>query len=315
MGSQKNLKKTGLKASIIIPVYNDKARLIKVLDAINNQIDKTISVEVFVVDNASTENIGDVVSSYSFAKYILEDQYLNSPYSCRNRGIEKATGDIVVLLDATCIPHKDWLRTGLNFFSDTTNKIVGGEVEFELSNHSTAFEFVDAMTSVQMGNSIKYNNRAFTANLWVPMKMFDQFGQFPEGLRSGGDVRWTRKLTQNGIPLVFNEACIVYKSTRKRKALKQKKWRTSIQQTQKWIDINANHKILRHIRAFFKLAVLPPKPGRLNLKSRIPMEIYSSNKFIELRVWLADYELRILEAFGIIYGAFQVISRRIFRSN
>ena len=302
MDLKKSLRQTTVTISVIIPVYNDIERLRQVLDSIKNQLNEDIDLEVLVVDNGSTQNIRGLITAYDFAKYILESKNLNSPYSCRNRGIEQAEGEVIVLLDATCIPDKSWLVNGIASFHDDIEKVVGGNVIFEIYETSTSYEILDALTSVQMGNSISNNKRAFTANLWVSKQLFDEFGLFPEGIRSGGDVRWTKKVAQSGILLTYNKECTVYKSTRKKKAFRKKKWRTALQQTNKWIHLDSTYVFFRHIRAFFKLAILPPKVGRHKLQERLPYKVFESQRYLELRIWFADYNIRIIEAFGIIVG-------------
>jgi len=299
---KKSLRQTTVTISVIIPVYNDIERLRQVLDSIKNQLNEDIDLEVLVVDNGSTQNIRGLITAYDFAKYILESKNLNSPYSCRNRGIEQAEGEVIVLLDATCIPDKNWLVNGIASFQDDIEKVVGGNVIFELDSNSGIADILDAVSSVQMGEAILNNKWAFTANLWVTRSLFQKYGKFPEGIRSGGDVRWTKKIARKNILLTYNDDCIVFKTTRSFSALRKKKWRTSKQQTRKWIDFNARFLILRHFRAIIKLLLLPPMPYRYNIKSRIPIELYKSKRFIEFRIWLLDYLLRIVEAVGIATG-------------
>ena len=78
--------------SVIIPVYNDAERLKKCLLALEKQTYPQAQYEVIVVDNASEENIKDVVSQFPQARLTFE----NSPgsYAARNQGISIAKGEL-----------------------------------------------------------------------------------------------------------------------------------------------------------------------------------------------------------------------------
>ncbi len=309
MEKKQSLQKNNKRLTIIIPIFNDLERLEKVLDSLERQISDDKSVEVFVVDNNSTVDVKSFCEKYLFVHYILEDKNLNSPYSCRNRGLERAEGSIIAFIDATCIPDGEWLRNGLQNFVDKQEKIVAGNVVFELDHKSTLANILDGLISVQMESAVKNHKWAFTANLWASKSLFNTYGKFPEGIRSGGDVRWTKKLTNDGVIIEYDENCIIYKSTREWNSLKKKKWRTAIYQTQKWIDLNARLIFLRHIRAFLKLIFIPPGITDLNVRNRLSIEVYNANKSIELKLWVLRYYLNIIEAFGIISGGLRWLLR------
>lgn len=216
--------------SIIIPVYNDAEDLRLVLYAIEKQISPKKSFEAFVVDNGSSDNSVEVAKSFSFVDVILEHKNLNSPYSCRNRGIEKASGDIIVLLDASCKPVKNWLISALTCFEETDADIIGGDVRFDFKKNVTGGKIYDSITNIRMQESIEEKGVAKTANLFIRKEVFEKTGVFPEGLRSGGDVRWTSKATSQGNKLEFCKDAVVYKTARSFLELLKKQWRVGSHQ-------------------------------------------------------------------------------------
>src|SRR5690554_2380493 len=105
-----------IPVSVIIPHYNNTKRLREVLCGISSQT-WVKGCEVIVVDNGSTENL-NFLGEFNFVRLIHEKQYLNSPYSARNRGIEQASGEYLAFIDATCVPESNWLEEGVKALVD-----------------------------------------------------------------------------------------------------------------------------------------------------------------------------------------------------
>lgn len=301
------------RISIIIPVFNDLKSLKKVIQAVIAQDYPKDKVEVIVVDNGSTEKIKDYLSEINDNNilFIEELNYKGSPYSCRNRGIEKSTGEVIVLLDATCIPGQGWLYSGIQELIQSSADFVGGDVQFDVSETPSIAEIYDATMNVRMDLAIRQRNCAFTANLFIKKKLFDRIGMFPEGIRSGGDVRWTKKATKNGAVLTYSKSAVVLKKTRNKKQIFAKKRRTSEFQTIKWVDIGAKYLFLRHLKAFLKLVLLPPSLNRIDYKNRLTPTQYQNIPWLKFRIWFLDYRLRIVEGFGIIRGAIKYLISKI----
>ena len=60
-----------------------------------------------------------------------------------------------------------------------------------------------------MEESIKTRGVAKTANLLIKSIIFQKIGLFPEKIRSGGDVIWTRKAVDAGFKLVYCKNSVV----------------------------------------------------------------------------------------------------------
>ena len=78
--------------SIIIPFYNNQEQVLRIEEHLRNQTYPASSIEIIFVDNGSD-------NSFQFREVFLkrnilltEKNYLNSPYSARNRGIEASKG-------------------------------------------------------------------------------------------------------------------------------------------------------------------------------------------------------------------------------
>jgi len=94
-----------MKASIIIPAYNEEAYIAETLEAVLKQ--NYSDFEVIVVDNNSNDRTAEIVRGFKGVKLVQE---LNKGTNwARERGRKEARGEIIATLDADCIPPKDWL--------------------------------------------------------------------------------------------------------------------------------------------------------------------------------------------------------------
>lgn len=88
--------------SIIIPVYNTEAFLVKCLDSILNQPAPLGTYEIIIVDDGSPDNSGEIIAEFE-AKYsnICVLHQVNSGLgAARNAGLEKARGKYIWFVDS-----------------------------------------------------------------------------------------------------------------------------------------------------------------------------------------------------------------------
>ena len=95
--------------SVIIPTHNRLALLALALDSVKAQTFP--DYEVIVIDDGSTESIGDAIGRHALAPRVLRQANLG-PASARNRGIHAASGELVAFLDSDDL----WLPTKLERF-------------------------------------------------------------------------------------------------------------------------------------------------------------------------------------------------------
>lgn len=96
-----------MKVSVVIPAYNCADTIGMAIESCKSQ---TVTPhEIIVVDDASTDNTVEIVSSIEEVT-ILKQNINKGPSSARNRGWDHATGDVVAFLDADDIWHVEKLR-------------------------------------------------------------------------------------------------------------------------------------------------------------------------------------------------------------
>lgn len=94
------------KLSIVIPAYNEGATIHVILNKIKEvTLAGNISKEVIIINDCSKDNTEDAVKNYSTANPDVNIQYYKHEINkgkgaALHTGIEKATGDVIVIQDA-----------------------------------------------------------------------------------------------------------------------------------------------------------------------------------------------------------------------
>ena len=100
-----------MKASIVIPTYNACDRLHYNLLSLNMQDFDSKEFEVIVVDNTSSDETREMLSSID-TNYKLSTLYINKNRGrafARNYGVKDSKGNIIVFLDSDMIVEKTFL--------------------------------------------------------------------------------------------------------------------------------------------------------------------------------------------------------------
>lgn len=98
---------SGPRFSVVVPVLNGGRWLPATLAGLDAQTVAPDLVELLFVDNGSTDESLDLLRRHPRVRLLHEPR--RDPYLARNRGIEAATGEYIVLLDVDCPPGPDWL--------------------------------------------------------------------------------------------------------------------------------------------------------------------------------------------------------------
>lgn len=290
--------------SIIIPFRENRDELRTMLKAIAHQDFPQHAMEVICVDNGDVQ-APDFAHSFSPADdpalhdsirpvFISERQHPGSPYSARNRGIEQAKGEILVFADANSVPDKNWLKEGLWHIQHTGAGIVAGRVGFHYGNKKNGAKITDALTSIDQKKAVEERGVAYTANLFVRREIFRETGYFEEGVRSGGDVRWTTKAVAGGARIEYCDHAVVYKYARSARQLYKKRIRTGSGYYYTWKEERNRKKWWYN----FIRSLKPPNPRTLKTAySERYGEPLTHNIF---SVWFFSYSSAILEQLAFL---------------
>ena len=88
-----------MKLSIVIPVYNEKKTILQVVEEIKNLDLSGLEKEIIIVDDCSTDGTRDLLADLSGVVVCLQDKNRGKGAAVKT-GLQKASGDIVVIQDA-----------------------------------------------------------------------------------------------------------------------------------------------------------------------------------------------------------------------
>ena len=110
-----------MKYSIIVPVYNRPDEVGELLESLSNQTLKDF--EVVIVEDGSIKTCKDVCDKYA---NILALHYYakenSGPGQSRNYGVERATGDWVIIFDSDVVLPKGYLQAVDDSLLPTTHR-------------------------------------------------------------------------------------------------------------------------------------------------------------------------------------------------
>ena len=96
-----------IRFSLVIPCHNGASYIVRCLSSIAQQTFPLDNVEVVFVDDGSTDGSGIIAERFAedFPRFqIMKNDAPSGPGGARNRGVEKATGEYLFLVDVD-----DWL--------------------------------------------------------------------------------------------------------------------------------------------------------------------------------------------------------------
>ncbi|MFI5270905.1 MAG: glycosyltransferase [Candidatus Saccharimonadales bacterium] len=153
-----------MNISIVIPVYNEADSLDACLQSIATQT--TEPLEVFVVDNNSTDQSVQVAQKYSFVKVLHESR--QGVVHARNLGFNKARGDVIGRIDADTILPSNWIeKVKYLFESNTSLSAVSGSPHYYDFVLSGLADQIDSVLRSRLAKKLGSNNFLWGANMAI----------------------------------------------------------------------------------------------------------------------------------------------------
>jgi glycosyltransferase involved in cell wall biosynthesis len=192
-----------MKISIIIIVKNDY-RIETTLEHLEG-IKASYPYEIIVVDASTVNLLEDIRHKFTNVNWLYYTKKPNKKTypEQRNMGIENAKGEIIVFLDADCIPDDAWLDEITKPIIEQGELIVAGSVK---SIGGRSFWDVEQESM----KSKEYINECSTINMAFVKSIIARTGFFDETFEAGEDTDFTWRAVDSGCKIKYHNKAIVY---------------------------------------------------------------------------------------------------------
>lgn len=175
--------------SVIVPAHNEEAFIGKCLDSLSRQsLDKKF-FEVLVINNASKDDTAKIARKY---KVRVIEEKKKSVILARQKGVDKAKGEIIVSADADTTYPANWLKSIKNDFDKNRDLIaVVGWIYY--TQTPVIFNLFNALNQEINLFLEKYTGRfpiAYAANLAFRKHALTAIGGYPKHLVELGDQQY-----------------------------------------------------------------------------------------------------------------------------
>jgi biofilm PGA synthesis N-glycosyltransferase PgaC len=207
--------------SIIVPAWNEEVGIIKTIQSI---IDNSYQhIELLVVNDGSSDNSDTVVRKYIDRFNQLHPERIGAiRYAYKqnggkgkalNHGINYATGEIIMTVDADSALEKLALERLKNYFADPTISAVVGNVKI---SHNTSFIGFVQKLEYLFGFYFK-RSHAFMGSEYIfggacaafRKEIFDQHGLFDDKNKTE-DIEMSMRIRSRGLHCTYAEDVVCY---------------------------------------------------------------------------------------------------------
>jgi glycosyltransferase involved in cell wall biosynthesis len=119
-----------IKASVIVPCYNEETTIEQLLQAIYTQTYPLSELEVIIADGHSTDQTRSVINDFQARHPGLSIRIIDNDRrvipSGLNRAIEAAQGQYIIRMDAHSIPEHEYIASCINSLESGLGDNVGG---------------------------------------------------------------------------------------------------------------------------------------------------------------------------------------------
>lgn len=186
-----------MKISVIIPTFNSEKTIEDTLESIMSQ--NWPDLQILMQDGGSTDNTKGIVAKYPTAMSGWQSEPDNGIYDAMNKGIGRATGEIIAILNS----DDTWLPGTLEhvasvFSSNPDVGIVSGSIE--------VWEDSPGGVRVVLKSSLLHLHKGLTVQhpaTFVRRKVYEHVGFFNTRYRIGADYDFVLRCLEANIPWVI----------------------------------------------------------------------------------------------------------------
>ncbi|NVO03497.1 MAG: glycosyltransferase [Bacteroidetes bacterium] len=248
----KNLvNKDFVKVSVIVPARNEAQNIETLLNCLNAQDYPKHFFEIIVLDDSSTDHTAEIIKDF-ISRNSLQTNFTLIE-TCQNeasgkkamisKGIEKATGTLIITTDADCQMNQKWISTIVAYYKKTKSKLIIGPVCFndgkDFFSKIQELEFMSLIASSAGSAMMKKPIMCNGANLIFEKSLFSELLPFSKrpNLASGDDqflLIDTKKRYPESISFLKSMDAIVFTDS-------QKNIISFVKQRIRWVSKSAHY--------------------------------------------------------------------------
>ncbi len=197
-----------LLLSVIIPAHNEERHIGRTLAALQSQTLSADQFEVILVDDRSSDRTVEIAHTFSALTLQVEQIASGSIGEVRNRGAAIAQADILLFLDADCVPRPDLLAGAITLAERQT--LWGAHYRVPPDSTWVGRVWARFQATEQRGPTRFLPG----GTLLIHSSDFALLGGFQKGLETSEDVELCRRAHQQGMQvLAFPELAVDHYGT------------------------------------------------------------------------------------------------------
>lgn len=201
--------------SIIVPCYNEVETIGNLLTSIASQTYPMESIEVIIADGMSQDGTREKIRKFKEAHPELEVHLVDNPEriipAALNKAVEKASGDVIVRLDAHSIPAPDYVERCVDVLESTRAANAGGVWEIRPGAGTWIARGIAAAAAHPLGaGGARYRVGGVAGQVdTVPFGAFrkdwlERIGRFDETLLTNEDYEYNVRIRAAGGEIHFD---------------------------------------------------------------------------------------------------------------
>ena len=202
-----------MKISIITVCYNSEDTLEKTINSVISQDYKNI--EYIIIDGGSNDDSLDIINKYKDKITTIVSEKDKGIYDGINKGIQKATGDVISLIHANDIfANKNVISKIVNFFERSPSfDIILADLAFKKSlDDNKITRYYSAKNFKPWMLRIGYSPPHLSA--FFRIGVFKQVGFYSTNFKIAGDFDYFVKcFLKHKLKFYYLEECLIFMST------------------------------------------------------------------------------------------------------
>lgn len=182
--------------SIITVVFNGEEFLEQTIQSVLNQDYKNI--EYIIIDGGSTDGTVEIIKKYEHQIGYWISEPDKGIYDAMNKGIDKATGEIVGIINSD-----DWYEK--NCFTIVASRFSKSNAEMIYGNQNNIYGFKSDKSYLYEGRICKDKLESLRINhptIFVKKSIYDKYGKFDIDFNISADRDFVIRLLMQGVKIV-----------------------------------------------------------------------------------------------------------------